>query len=69
MLEAGDLLKLIDVSRIAGVSVSSVRHWIKTGRLASIRPGRRRLVLRTEFERFFLAQSGGSPPLAEVKPL
>jgi len=41
-----------EVAREARVSVSSVRHWLRTGRLVSIRPGRRRLVPREEFERF-----------------
>jgi len=36
---------------MARVSVSRVRHWIKTGRLESIRR-RKTLVRRAEFERF-----------------
>jgi len=52
MTNDSDLLRLEDVAQLARVSVSTVRHWIKTGRLASLRPGRRRLVQRSEFERF-----------------
>ena len=52
MANDGDLLQLEEVAQLARVSVSTVRHWIKTGRLASLRPGRRRLVQRSEFERF-----------------
>lgn len=55
MATDGELLQLEEVAKLARVSVSSVRHWIKTGRLASIRPGRRRLVWRDELTRF-LAQ-------------
>lgn len=52
MANEGDLLRLEEVAQLARVSISSVRHWIKTGRLPSIRPGRRRMVLRRDFERF-----------------
>jgi excisionase family DNA binding protein len=31
---------------------TTVRHWIQTGRLPSIRLGRRRLVRREDFEQF-----------------
>ena len=68
MTNDGDLLQLVDVSRLARVSVSTVRHWIKTGRLASLRPGRRRLVLRGEFERFLKEPRGASPRAAVSKP-
>ncbi len=64
MATDGELLQLEEVAKLARVSVSTVRHWIKTGRLASIRPGRRRLVWRDELTRF-LAQparaTGGLP--------
>lgn len=49
-----DLLRLEEVARIARVSISSVRHWIKTGRLPSIRPGRRRLVQRSALDSFLV---------------
>jgi excisionase family DNA binding protein len=62
MTNDGDLLQLIEVARLARVSVSSVRHWIKSGRLASIRPGKRRLVRRAEFERFLDRQDGHNAP-------
>lgn len=47
-----DLLFLDEVARRARVSVESVRHWIKAGRLPSIRPGKRRMVLRGDLETF-----------------
>jgi excisionase family DNA binding protein len=57
MTNSSDLLQLEEVAQIARVSVSTVRHWIKAGRLPSLRPGRRRMVRRTDFERFL----GASP--------
>ena len=41
-----------EVAEVCRVSKSTVRHWLQTGRLPSIRPARRRLVARAEFERF-----------------
>lgn len=43
---------IAEVAREARVSISSVRHWLRTGKLTSIRPARRRLIARDEFERF-----------------
>lgn len=43
---------IAEVAREARVSVSSVRHWLRTGKLTSVRPARRRLIARDEFERF-----------------
>jgi excisionase family DNA binding protein len=41
-----------EVAREARVSLSTVHHWLRTGRLRSTRPGKRRLVARKDFERF-----------------
>ena len=52
--------EFVFVEEIAGlcrVAPSSVRHWLSTGKLASVRPGKRRLVRRDELERF-LRDSG-----------
>jgi len=43
-------LLLDDVAREMRVPLGTVRHWIKTRRLASSRPGRRRLVLRQDLD-------------------
>ncbi len=51
-MSTDNLLLLTEVAAMARVSVSTVRHWIRVGRLASVRPGRRRMVFRTELERF-----------------
>jgi len=48
----GNLLLLEEVARECRTSVSTVRYWIQSGRLPSIRPGRRRLVRRRDLERF-----------------
>jgi len=47
-----ELLFLDEVARSARVSVESVRHWIKVGRLPSVRPGKRRMVRRSDLETF-----------------
>ena len=47
-----DLLFLDEVARQVRVSIESVRHWIKAGRLPSIRPGKRRMVRRGDLEVF-----------------
>lgn len=52
MTKREDLLFLEDVAAITRVSVETVRFWIKRGRLASIRPGRRRMVRREDLEAF-----------------
>ena len=54
---AEELLLLEEVARECRAPLSSVRHWIRTGRLQSIRPGRRRLVRRGELERFLASDS------------
>lgn len=52
MTKREDLLFLEDVAAITRVSIETVRFWIKRGRLASIRPGRRRMVRREDLEAF-----------------
>jgi excisionase family DNA binding protein len=48
-----DLLFLDEVATLTRAkSVSTVRHWLRTGKLASVRPGRRRLVRRRDLEEF-----------------
>ena len=51
-------LFLTEVAREARVSVSTVRHWIDTGKLRSSRPGRRRLVLRSDLDDFLSCSEG-----------
>ena len=58
----GDLLLLEEVATLARVSAETVRYWIKRGRLASIRPGRRRMIRREDLEAFL---SGNSSRAAE----
>jgi excisionase family DNA binding protein len=50
-----DLLLIEEVADACRASVGTVRHWIRTNRLPSIRPGRRRLVRRADLERFLAA--------------
>lgn len=53
-------LLLEEVAEETRTALSTVRHWIATGKLPSTRPGRRRLVRRVDLERF-LADSAGGP--------
>lgn len=55
-----EFLLLDEVARECRASVASVRYWIASGRLRSVRPGRRRLVSREDLERFI--GTGGRPP-------
>jgi excisionase family DNA binding protein len=43
MIQRGDLLLLDEVAEIARVSTDTVRFWVRQGKLASLRPGRRRV--------------------------
>ena len=47
-----EYLLLEEIAQISRTSVGSVRAWIRTGRLPSVKPGRRRLVRRSDLERF-----------------
>lgn len=44
-------LVVLEAARALRVSPWTVRRWIRAGRLRSIRPGQRRLVLREDVER------------------
>jgi excisionase family DNA binding protein len=55
MLDKQRYMLIGEVSQEARASPSTVRHWLRTGKLRSVRPGRRRLVERVEFERFLRA--------------
>lgn len=45
------LLLIEEVAMICRASPSTVRFWIKTGKLRSIRPGRRRLIPEADLQR------------------
>jgi excisionase family DNA binding protein len=62
-----EFLLLEEVARECRASVSSVRYWIASGRLHSIRPGRRRLVSREALDRFL--ETGGDPSAALARAL
>jgi excisionase family DNA binding protein len=42
-----------------GLSHWTVRHWLKSGRLASIKPGRRRLILEEDVIRLLAGVERG----------
>jgi excisionase family DNA binding protein len=46
------MLFLEEVAREMRVSVGTVRYWVHTGKLTSVRPARRRMVRREDLDRF-----------------
>ena len=54
-------LLIDEVASICRVSINTVRYWLRTGRLPSIRPARRRLVERVEVERFLRSNPKDNP--------
>ena len=56
-------LLLSEVARICRAPHATVRHWIRTGRLPSTKPGRRVLVRREALEQF-LRDAERTPPAA-----
>lgn len=50
-----DMLLLDEVAARCRTHPSTVRQWIREGRLAAFRPGRRVLVQQAELERFLKA--------------
>jgi excisionase family DNA binding protein len=55
-----EYLLLDEVARECRAPIASVRYWIASGRLRSVRPGRRRLVSREELDRFLGASTATS---------
>lgn len=51
-VDGHEYLILEEVAQICRAPLDSVRFWVRTGKLASVRPGRRRLVRRTDLDRF-----------------
>jgi excisionase family DNA binding protein len=56
---SSDWLLISEVALVARTSVETVRYWIKCGRLRSSRPGRRRLVRRSDLETFLERNARG----------
>jgi excisionase family DNA binding protein len=57
-----NFLLLAEVAAEARVSLSTVRHWVTVGKLATVRPGRRRMVRREDLDAFLasdVAPGGG----------
>lgn len=51
----GDLLTLQEVADITRASINTVRDWVKKRKLPTLRPGRLRLVRRSDLEAFLRA--------------
>lgn len=41
-------LLIPEAAAIARTGVGTIRHWIQSGKLKSVRPGRRRLILKKD---------------------
>lgn len=54
-------LLLTEIAEETRTPLSTVRHWIATGKLPSVRPGRRRLVRRVDLDAFL------TPPANDVE--
>jgi len=52
-------LNLREVAQELGTSIHTVRHWVKTGRLPSIRPAKYRLVEREKLREFMRRNARG----------
>jgi excisionase family DNA binding protein len=50
MVDGPELLILEEVAEMCRTTISSVRDWIRDGRLPACRPGRRVLVRRADVE-------------------
>jgi excisionase family DNA binding protein len=58
-IKRNDFLLVEEIANECRAPRSTVRHWMQTGKLPSIRLGRRRLVRRDDFERFLRAAGLG----------
>ena len=56
------LLLVPEVAALARVSVGTVRHWIATGKLPSLKPGRRVMVRLTALQQFLADAERRSDP-------
>lgn len=63
-MTAETYLLLAEVAKETRTTVSTVRYWIASGKLPSVRPGRRRLVRRTDLDAFLA--SSATPKRATV---
>jgi excisionase family DNA binding protein len=54
-------LRIDEVAREARVSQSTVRHWLRTGRLSSTKLGKRRVIPRDAFEAMVTRGTAHSP--------
>ena len=61
---ASEWLFAEDIAREMRVLVATVRYWIKTRKLASVRPGRRLLVLRQDLDALLASTRKTAVPAA-----
>jgi excisionase family DNA binding protein len=54
-------IRIDELAREARVSVSTIRHWLRIGRLPSVKLGKRRFVPREAFEQMVASGSLSNP--------
>ena len=66
---ASELLLLEEVAELTRAPLSCVRFWVRTGKLPSLRPGRRVLVRRSVLEQFLASSERSGTAGNEAKEL
>ena len=59
MVRANKLLRISEAAEIARASKDTVRYWVKTGKLPSVKPGRSRLIEASELAVFLRRNARG----------
>jgi len=62
----GRYLTIATAAHELSVSTRTVRRWVRTGELRTVRVGRQHRIERAELERFQREHSGGSASTAEI---
>jgi excisionase family DNA binding protein len=63
-----DYLLLPEVAELTRASLSTVRHWLREGRLPSVKPGRYRLVPRAAVVRMLTCDNNSTLDTNAVPP-
>lgn len=65
---ASELLFLEEVAELTRTRLSCVRFWVRTGKLPSLRPGRRVMVRRVVLEKFLADAERSGTTRAAAEP-
>lgn len=64
--DSADLLLVEEVARETRSTVWAVRYWIRTGKLAALRPGKRLLIRRSDMLQMLAAMAVRPAPTADT---